>query len=92
MDFDKKQFNFSSKWLYKYKLAHNINRVKLHGEGADADVAAVQIVRQQLPRLLADTPLDKIYNFDETGDNAAAIACPCISSPTMYANPCTETV
>lgn len=39
-----------------------------HGEGADADMQSVEITRKQMPMLLADKDLDKIYNFDETGE------------------------
>lgn len=66
--FEDGSFNFSSKWLYKFKLANDINRVRLHGEGADADKTSVAIVRRQLPAVLSGIPPHKIYNFDETGD------------------------
>jgi len=36
--------------------------------GVDADLDSVAIVRRELPPLLADTPLENIYNFDETSD------------------------
>jgi len=62
--FDEKKFNYSSKWLLKFKQA---NRMRFHGEAADADLENVAVVRQVLPSLLQDTALDKIYNFDETG-------------------------
>eukprot|EP00873_Tetraselmis_striata_P032869 jgi/Tetstr1/453133/TSEL_040155.t1 len=65
--FDEKKFNYSSKWLLKFKQANNINRMRFHGEAADADLENVAVVRQVLPSLLQDTALDKIYNFDETG-------------------------
>eukprot|EP00873_Tetraselmis_striata_P038600 jgi/Tetstr1/458864/TSEL_004373.t1 len=65
--FDEKKFNYSSKWLLKFKQANNINRMRFHDETADADLENLAVVRQVLPSLLQDTALDKIYNFDETG-------------------------
>jgi hypothetical protein len=65
--FDPTKFNFSLKWLLGFKKSRGIQRIRLHGEGASADNDRVAIVRTQLPPLLADTPLDKIYNFDESG-------------------------
>jgi hypothetical protein len=53
--------------LSGFKKAHGINRVRLHGEGDVADLVSVETVRKELPPFLADTPLHKIYNFDETG-------------------------
>ncbi len=67
LDFDPKEFNYSPKWLSGFKKAHGINRLRLYGEGASANLVSVEIVRKELPPLLADTPLNKIYNFDETG-------------------------
>ena len=67
MVFDKNKFNFSHKWLLGFKKANDIRRLRLHGEGADADLESVHIVREQLPGILKDTPLENIYNFDETG-------------------------
>ena len=46
----------------------------MHGEGEDADLNSVLIVRSELPQLLADTPLENIYNFDETCNSAASAA------------------
>ena len=42
----------------------------MHGEGEDADLNSVLIVRSELPQLLADTPLENIYKFDEIGNLA----------------------
>jgi hypothetical protein len=42
----------------------------MHGEGEDADLNSVVIVRSELPHLLADTPFENIYNFDATGNSA----------------------
>jgi hypothetical protein len=67
LSFDPKEFNYSHKWLYGFKKAFGINRMRLHGEGADADMNSVATARRELPPILADTPLSKIYNFDETG-------------------------
>ena len=64
--FDPKKFNFSHRWLFKFKESFNIGRVRLHGEGVDADMQGVAITRAQLPPLLVDMDLDNIYNFDET--------------------------
>lgn len=66
--FDSKKFNFSHRWLLKFKEAFSIRRIRLHGEGADADLRGVHISRTQLPPLLADVDLEHIYNFDETGE------------------------
>ena len=68
LHFDKEHFNFSHKWLLGFKKANNINRIRLHGEGQDADLRSVHVVRTQLPRILGEVPLSKIYNFDETGE------------------------
>jgi hypothetical protein len=68
LEFDTKEFNFSHKWLAGFKQAFGISRMRLHGEGADANLQSVEIVRKELPPLLADTPLSNIYNFDETGE------------------------
>lgn len=72
LEFDPTQFNYSSKWLYKFKQAFNINHARFHGEGADAVQESVAICRRQLPALLASVPVDKIYNFDETGEAHAS--------------------
>ena len=65
--FEPNEFNFSPKWSIGFKKANGINRVRLHGEGADAYLVSVETVSKELPPLLADTSLHKIYNFDETG-------------------------
>ena len=65
--FDPDVFNYSTKWLLNFKKAYGINRIALHRKGADADLDSVAIVMRELPPLLADTPLENIYNFDETG-------------------------
>ena len=69
-EFDPTVFNFSHKWLTNYKKAYGIHKTAMHGEGEDADLNSVLIVRSELPQLLADTPLENIYNFDETGNLA----------------------
>ena len=66
IEFPDGKFNFSNKWLFKFKLANDINRVQLHGEGADAAPASVAIVRTQLPMIMSGIPHEQIYNFDET--------------------------
>ena len=68
--FNPKKFNFSTRWLFKFKQAFNIRRVRLHGEGADADMRGVAITRAQLPPLLCDIDPENIYNFDETGESS----------------------
>ena len=67
LNFDEKRFNFSTKWLHKFKKINNVTRLRFHGEGEDADMDSVAIVREELPRVLTHYPLEKIYNFDETG-------------------------
>ena len=52
LELDPQQFNFSTKWLERFKVINNITRIKLHGEGADADMDSVSITREQLPRIL----------------------------------------
>ena len=69
MVFDPAKFNFSARWLRKFKEEYNITRVRLHGEGEDASMEGVHITRTQLPPLLADVDPDMIYNFDETGES-----------------------
>jgi hypothetical protein len=66
--FDPNVFNYSTKWLLNFKKAYGINRIALYGEGADADLDSVAIVKRELPPLLSKTPLENIYNFDETSD------------------------
>ena len=73
LEFDPIKFNFSHKWLLGFKKANGINRVALHGEGADADMASVQVVRTHLPRILQDVPMKNIYNFDETGEHGLSV-------------------
>jgi hypothetical protein len=73
LEFDANVFNYSPKWLLNYKKAYGINRIAMHGEGADADLDSVAIVRRELPPLLAETPLENIYNFDETGDHPGVV-------------------
>ena len=68
MEFNPTKFNFSTRWLRKFKEEYNINRIRLHGEGEDADMQGVHITRTQLPPLLAGIDPDLIYNFDETGE------------------------
>jgi len=58
--------NFYHKWLTNYKKAYGINKAAIHGTGEDADLNSVVIVRSELPQVLANTPLENIYNFDET--------------------------
>ena len=65
LEFDPKQFNFSTKWLGRFKVANNITRIWLHGEVADADMDSVSITREQLPRIFGKYDVSKIYNFDE---------------------------
>lgn len=83
--FDTNVFNYSTKWLLNFKKAYGINRIAMHGEGADADLDSVTIVRRELPPLLADTPPENIYNFDETGDQPMSLCplplCPFASLP-----------
>ena len=40
----------------------------MHGEGVDDDLDFVAIVGRKLPHLLAEIPLENIYNFDVTCD------------------------
>jgi hypothetical protein len=67
LEFDPKQFNFATKLLGRFKVANNITRIGLHGEGADVDMGSVSITREQLPRILGKYNMSQIYNFDETG-------------------------
>jgi hypothetical protein len=73
LQFNPKQFKFSSNWLLGFKKANNINRLRLRGEGESADLVYVQAVREQLLLILMDVPLEKIFNFDETCMSCAAI-------------------
>jgi len=45
LDFDPGDFNFSSKWLYKFDMHNNIKHTHLHGEGEAIDLMFVAIVR-----------------------------------------------
>jgi len=64
LDFDPKQFNFSTTWLRRFKVSNNITCIKLHGEGADTDMDSVSIIREQLPRILGKYNMSQIYNLD----------------------------
>jgi hypothetical protein len=37
LEFDPGEFNFSTKWLYKWKQRNNIKHSRLHGEGEEAN-------------------------------------------------------
>ncbi len=41
-----KKFNFSSKWLGRFKPANSIPRIRLHGEGTDADMDSIHVTRR----------------------------------------------
>ncbi len=45
LEFDPGEFNFSTKWLYKWKQRNNIKHTQLHGEGEAANLTSVAIVR-----------------------------------------------
>ncbi len=45
LDFDPGDFNFSSKWLYKFKMHYNTKHTRLHGGGEAANLTYVAIVR-----------------------------------------------
>ena len=45
LEFDPGEFNFSTKWLYKWKLHNNIKHTNFHGEGEAAKLTYVAIVR-----------------------------------------------
>jgi hypothetical protein len=59
--------------LLGFKKANNINRLRLYGEGESANLVSMQAVREQLPLILKDVTLEKIFNFDETCMSCAAI-------------------
>ena len=59
--------NFSVGWLQKFKQRHSIHQVKLHGEGASVDLAAVSEALPQLQNICSNYPPERIYNMDETG-------------------------
>ena len=42
--FDPNEFNFSTKWLYMFKINNNIKHTHFHGEGEAADLSPVAIV------------------------------------------------
>jgi hypothetical protein len=44
LEFDLKQFNFSTKGLGQFKVANNITRISLRGEGVDADMDSVSMI------------------------------------------------
>ena len=44
LDFDPGDSNFSSKWLYKFKMHNNIKHTNMHGEGEATDLTSVAIV------------------------------------------------
>ena len=61
-----------------------------HGEGAAADEMSVEQVRKEVPLLLSDIPLHKIYNVDETGEHLPPmpISMPRTSSPSFLIHAC----
>jgi hypothetical protein len=73
LELDAIVFNYSLKWLISYKKACGIIRIDMHGEGADADLDSAAIVKRKPPSLLAETHLEKISNFDETGDHPGVV-------------------
>ncbi len=46
LEFDPHKFNFSTKWLGRFKVINNITRIMLHGEGAYANMDSVSITRE----------------------------------------------
>ena len=62
------KFNYSGKWLDKFKKVHGLRMFDLHGEAGSADMSGVEIARQQVPELLLEleTPLEDVHNMDET--------------------------
>jgi hypothetical protein len=73
LEFDAKVFTYSPKWLLNYKKAYGINVIDMHGEGADADLDSVAIVRREIPPFLAEAPHENIYNFYETCDHPSVV-------------------
>jgi len=43
--FDPNEFNFSTKWLYMFKIHNNIKHTHFHGESEAADLFFVAIVK-----------------------------------------------
>ena len=60
------KFNYSGKWLDKFKKVHGLRMFDLHGEAGSADMSGVEIARQQVPELLLEleTPLEDVHNMD----------------------------
>jgi hypothetical protein len=64
---DAPKFEFSSRWLAKFKQRHQIRSHRRFGESGDADT---EIIEESLPRIrtiLDQYALADIYNMDETG-------------------------
>lgn len=62
-----KNFNYSSKWLYHFKIAEGIGLHIQHGEAASADMQGVRLGHEMLPRILQSFAPDDRFNMDETG-------------------------
>ncbi len=65
LEIDANVLIYSPKWLLNCKKAYEINRIVIHGKGADVDLDSVAIVSRELPPLLVKTPLENMYNFDK---------------------------
>ncbi len=51
IQFDPGEFNFSTKWLYKWKQHNNIKHTPFHGEGEARNLTYVAIVRYNKMRM-----------------------------------------
>ena len=62
-------FNYSNKWLHKFKKQHGLSMHELHGEAGSADIDGVRVAREQVPQLVKELgiSLDELFNLDETG-------------------------
>ncbi|CAF1032660.1 unnamed protein product [Brachionus calyciflorus] len=59
-------FNYSDRWLAKFKERHNIFQKTLHGESASVNQIEVAKGRSQLKAITFAYSLDDVFNFDET--------------------------
>ena len=66
-------FNYSGRWLLRWKKQKGISMVELHGEAESADFSHVATMRTDLPLLLQSVSdeygisIESTYNMDETG-------------------------
>ena len=60
-------FKASNGWLEKWKVKHNIKKMKINGESASVSGQTIDSWKERLPEILAGYNPSEIWNMDETG-------------------------